>query len=377
MAGERYDTIVVGLGPAGATAAYELARRGRNVLALDRSRMPRYKPCGGGLTARVRGFLGDDMDSLAETSVHTIRASYRGRREIDVTSDEPLVYMVTRERFDSELARKAREAGTEIHEGERVTGIRLSDGGCEVATDVGEYRARYVVGADGANGVTADRVGAQVGRYPAVAIESEIVVPDDLHESMGGFVRVDLGAIPNGYGWVFPKRDHLSVGVVSMKPLSRHPGGYYERLLVTAGIAGSVVDEQRHGYRIPIFAERGSVARGRVALVGDAAGLVEPVLGEGIYFALRSGMIAAESVHDALENGDGDLAAYQHRIADELFPEFEAGLRFGGLFYRFPRIVLAMLRRRTASHELVRNLFTGATSYRESAERLTRMLRMR
>ena len=136
-----YDALVVGIGPAGATAAYQLSRAGLSVLGLDKATHPRYKVCGGGLSARIDGILEDDYKSVIEQTIYGIQFSYRGADPFFLDSSSPIAYMVMRDRFDHLLLEKARRAGTEVHEDELVTSCRQLPAGIDVTTDRGRYVA--------------------------------------------------------------------------------------------------------------------------------------------------------------------------------------------------------------------------------------------
>jgi flavin-dependent dehydrogenase len=119
---KQYDAIVVGLGPAGATAAYELSRAGLSVLAIDKHTHPRYKVCGGGLSVRIEQLLDPAFKSVVEHTIFGIQFSYRGRDAVFIESPNPIAFMVMRDRFDHHLVQQARRVGTDIHEGEPSRG---------------------------------------------------------------------------------------------------------------------------------------------------------------------------------------------------------------------------------------------------------------
>src|SRR5574341_15687 len=131
--------------------------------------------------------------------------------------------MVMRQRFDAFLASRARQAGADVHEDEAVRAVREEASGVEVETSRRTYRARFLVGADGATGIVAREVGLKPGKCIAVALEGEATVPPTLLASLGDEVWIEFGSIPYGYGWVFPKSDHLSVGIGGLKERVQHP----------------------------------------------------------------------------------------------------------------------------------------------------------
>lgn len=359
-----YDAIVVGMGPAGSQAGEALARKGRRVLGLERARMPRHKPCGGCLSAKAVGLLGDTIEVLAEQVIHRVVLTYHGEADITFVSPEPVAYMVSRETFDQHLARKAEDADVEVHEGDPVSSIKPSDDGYEVRTASGAAcRCRYLIGADGVNGVTARALGYAPRRTVAVTLEGEAAVSKNEAAALSGTIRLDFGAVPYGYGWVFPKRGHWSLGIGSVAALTEHPRRIYERFKEEAGI--DLPEDRQQGYRIPVYAGgRGGRTKGRSLLIGDAAALVDPFLGEGIYYALVSGRMAAEAVDEALATDGDDLTAYVDRLSEGVLPELDAAGRLADFAYRFPRLGYALFQMEPGVGESFLGVVRGDTSYR-------------
>ena len=146
---KSYDALVVGLGPAGATAAYDLSRAGLSVLAIDKHTHPRYKVCGGGLSVRIEQLLDPGFKSVVEETIFGFQFLYRGEKSITIESPSPIAYMVMRDRFDHHLVQQARYVGTEIHQGEQSQSFRHLPDGVEMTTDRGCYHAKVLIGADG------------------------------------------------------------------------------------------------------------------------------------------------------------------------------------------------------------------------------------
>ena len=199
------------------------------------------------------------------------------------------------------ITRIPRRTGAEVRSGERVLDATETPEGVRVKTAKSEYEARYLVGADGANGIVARCLGLTPQRRVAVCIEAEVTTGPRVPEAPADEVRIEFGAIPFGYGWVFPKGDHLSIGVGGLRDKIGNPRAFYDEFLVDQDLVDAITDEKRKGYIIPIFAGgREPIASRRTLLVGDAAALVDPFLGEGIYYAIRSGQFAAEVIGGAL-----------------------------------------------------------------------------
>lgn len=369
-----YDVIVVGAGPGGSTAAYELARLGAKVRLFEQEILPRYKPCGGCLSLKIDHILEPDFHPLIEKTVDGAVFTFRGLDEFEVKSARPVAYMVMRDRFDYFLAEQARKAGAEISTGERVLELSEASDGVTVTTENGEYRARYVIGADGANGIVARRLDLIHRRRIAVCVEAEVETAPTSRAPRPDEVRIEFGSIPFGYGWVFPKGDHFSIGVGGLREKIKNPRAFYDEFLVDQDLVDSITSEKRRGYIIPVFAGgRHALGTERTLLVGDAAALVDPFLGEGIYYAIRSGQFAARSLGAALDNGDSDPRRdYSKKVEEEIYREFRPARSMAFFLFAFPRVGYKVLKRRRAFVELYFDILRGEASYADAWKDLRR-----
>ena len=210
--GRIRDVVIAGAGPAGSTLARELASRGADVLLLEKERMPRYKPCAGGVTVRAAALLPFELGDLIEDVIYKARISFRLRETILKTTEKPITYMVMRDRFDHLLCCKASQAGAEVRENEAV--LRLSQGRDSVRVEMtsGTVDARFVVGADGAGSAVATSCGLMTSVRRHFGLQAEVETSEEILNRWRGTVGLDFGLIPTGYTWVFPKSTHLSVG---------------------------------------------------------------------------------------------------------------------------------------------------------------------
>ncbi len=339
-----YDTLVIGMGPAGATAAYQLSRAGLSVLGLDKATHPRYKVCGGGLSARIDRILEDDYKSVVEHTIYGIQFSYRGADPFFLDSSSPIAYTVMRDRFDHFLVEKARRAGTEVHEDEPVTSCRQLFDGIEVTTDRGRYLAKVLIGADGANSLVAQQLFPGRRSRRMATLESEIPIGTAPHYPGTGRALIDIGATPAGYAWIFPKQERLSVGVGDLRGGLASPKKIFDRFVRNEkGLAPWKVP-QPIGHPLPIFSEHNEANResvglvsGHALLVGDAGHLVDPLFGEGIYYAVRSGQLAAESILNQVNDRRCSLADYEGAVRREIYEEFRVAARMANILYSYPR----------------------------------------
>jgi geranylgeranyl reductase family protein len=325
---KRFDAIVVGAGPAGSVTAYRLARAGAKVLLVDRARFPRDKPCGGGLTIRAVRELPVDPAPVVEASVDTFQLGLDYRRGIERRSSEPLVLMTQRRRLDALLAERAAEAGADFRDVQKVSKVTLDDEGVRVD----RARASFLVGADGANGVTAKALGLGALRGHGVALEGNAEADFDRTKA-----AVQLGSVPGGYAWIFPKEEHVNVGVGGWEHQGPRLREHLARLCGEYGIDATRLTDVR-GHRLPMRAPGSKLVRGRALLVGDAAGLIDPLSGDGMYEAFVSARLAAEAILE------GEVERYEPRLDAELARTLAASWKAKLAFDRFPRLTYAIAR---------------------------------
>jgi geranylgeranyl reductase family protein len=306
----RFDAIVVGAGPAGSATAIRLARGGAKVLLLDRARFPRDKPCGGGLTGRAVRELPVDVTPVVEDVVRALEVRLRYRKRFVRRSAAPLVLMTQRRRLDAFLGEQAAEAGADFRDGITVGGLATGPDGVTLRAGGETVRGDVLVGADGVNGSVARAAGLGGGILYGIALEGN----GPLRDGQAGTATVELGVVPGGYGWVFPKADHANYGVGGWAAEGPRLRAHLRLLCAAHGVdAGALA--QLQGRRLPMR-RTATAARGRVLLVGDAAGLVDPLSGDGISEALLSARLAAEAIlADELERYEPSLAAALGRYA--------------------------------------------------------------
>ena len=320
---DRFDALVVGSGPAGSLAAFHLARGGARVLLTDKARFPRDKPCGGGITVRAERQLPFSIEPVVEDDVELFELRLGYRRHFRRKTREPLIRMTQRRRLDAFLVEQAREAGAEFRDGYRPDGT---------------IDAGVVIGADGANGTTGRRAGLD-DHLRTVALEGNAEV--DL-ERFAGRAWIEFGVVPGGYGWVFPKADHVNVGVGGWHSEGPQLRAHLARLCREHRIPERALTNVR-GHRLPLRRTGSKPARGRLALVGDAAGLVDPVSGDGIYEAVLSARLAAENALDIVAGRAADFGSYAGELRRRLAVQAAASWRAKTALDRFPKTTFTLL----------------------------------
>ena len=354
-----WDVVVVGAGPAGASAAHAAALTGRRVLLLEKAELPRYKTCGGGIIGPSRDALPPGFELPLRDRVHAVTFSLNGRLTRTKRSRQMLFGLINRPEFDNGLVEAARAAGAEVRTGVTVSRVEQHGPGVPdrrtVAVVLGSsgkradeetVYARAVVGADG----SASRIGAHVGvklDQVDLGLEAEIPVPASVADDWAGRVHIDWGPLPGSYGWVFPKGDSLTVGVISARGDGGATKRYMDDFVARLGLAG-FEPSMSSGHLTRCRSDDSPLSRGRVLVCGDAAGLLEPWTREGISYALRSGRLAGEwavriaEAHDAVDARRQALN-YAFAVKAGLGVEMGVGRRMLTLFERRPGLLHAAL----------------------------------
>ena len=293
-----WDVIVVGAGPAGCAAAYDLAVGGRAVLLLDKKFFPRLKACAGGLTTKAVKALRYPIDPVVRETTRQVRLEWESpaaaAAPIALRSREPICVMTVRAELDAYCLKQTLAAGATFQTVSSLRQIVRFEDGVHLVTNEEVFRTRFLIGADGANGQVRPLCAEGPWFSRAFALEVQVAAPPTPVD-----VTFDFAAIPNGYGWIFPKKDHLNVGLYLQAAggLVRDDLLAYVRAKTGTGIldnvAGQYLGMGAGEYRADSLRQD---LRGRVFLVGDAGGFVDALTGEGIYGALVSGQAAAGAI---------------------------------------------------------------------------------
>ncbi len=318
-----YDVIIAGGGPAGASAAFFLGEAGNRVLVLEKEKLPRYKTCGGALSVKfLREQFPFSFEPVLQARVEGMAYAVRDRM-YSVPIRAGIIGMVMREQFDAHLLRQAK---ADLVEGAVVRSVTETEEGVIVETrDGARFEGRYLIGADGASSAVAHALGLRRGNDLAAAIEAEAPVSADAMQRFGSQPLFIFGEIRSGYLWIFPKADHLSVGIAALHPKRGVLQSTLRRVMARYGI--SLENVPLRGHPIPLYTRGMKIATKRTLLAGDAAGLVDPTSGEGIRYAIKSGRLAAEAVLT------GRITQYEQVIFRKIGLEFIFSRLVAKVFY--------------------------------------------
>jgi geranylgeranyl reductase family protein len=359
---QSHDVIVVGAGPAGATLAYELAKRGIGVLVLEKEKLPRYKCCAGGVTSKAAKLLDFDISEVVENVIYEITFTFNLGSPYLGQHGQPLMHTVMRDVFDYFLVQRARQLGAALMDGQKITQIQVSGDWVEISTADNNFRSRLVVGADGAYSVVARELGMRRSIEYVTGIESEIVVPEEELVKWKSRAQMELGCISGGYAWVFPKRDHLSMGIACHTSKARHLNRHHQKFLNSLSM-GSYTIARSSSHLIPTCTKGGLVWQDKALLLGDAAGLADPLTGEGIYYAILSAQLAAPVIASSLAHDKVKLEDYQKAVDKKIMSELRIARVLSKFFARFPHLAFGMFKRSDGVWRAGCGLMSGELKY--------------
>lgn len=358
-----FDCIIVGAGPAGGSAAYHLAKRGRSVLVLEKESLPRYKPCGGGVSPAVAQWFDFDFTPAISMKVERLRYTWQGGDPTEVRLDttEPM-WMVRRDVFDQFLIDRAKEQGAEVRDNQAVSAIAFKSDRWEVKTNTETFEGRYLIAADGAKGPMAKLLGfKERDRQSAAAIEISSPNPDSL-------IQFDFGRIKKGYIWNFPKADGYSLSIGNLQGRTKEKLDDILRQYATdSGL--SVNPSNIHHDFLCLWDGEQKLHTQNAILAGEAACVVDPLSAEGIRPSMFSGVKAAEAIDAVLGGKANALENYTQVMNEEWGGQMVWASRVSGLFYKIPKIAYKVGVKRPAATQRMAEVLCGQSSYAEIANK--------
>jgi geranylgeranyl reductase family protein len=344
-----YDVIIAGAGPAGATAAYFLTRGGLKVLILEKKSLPRYKPCGGGVSLEfLKSIFPFSFETVINQRVTELRF-ISPPLDVAIPCEPDVLVMVNRDAFDHFLVTRS---GAVIMTGKPLANLeQINDHVIVTSEDGSQYTCRFLIGADGANSRVTHLLGLGKKRLRIPAVEGEIEVPGHIYKEFSHGPVFIFTRLSFGYAWIFPRAGRLAVGIAGLRP---KPGQLVKILKQTLFKQGIDLDEGKlHMHPIPVYTRKHQVLSGQVLLCGDAAGLVDPLSGEGIRVAITSGKLAAEAI---LCN---QIHGYPQAIWKNLGWHHLASWWVGQFFYRLRFLCLLFGAPNPYSVQLILDIISG------------------
>ncbi len=338
------DIMVIGGGPAGSTAAFLLASRGYNVILADKKHFPRPKLCAGLLTWKSIDLIHSIFNltpkeliehGLIYNPTHDYRI-YHGSSEIARGRLDYPFHFTDRITYDHFWMQKAAEAGTRIITGQTVLRLDPETGNVTLSNGI-RIRARVIVGADGVWSITRRSIFNSVhqkkrwNEHLAMTMESRAMYDDG--KTTQNYAALHFGFVPWGYAWSFPNRGHRIIGIAALRCKNNQPlKAGYDRFLTSIGVQRKEL-AMNGGYPLPMGNYLDPPGRGRILLVGDACGLADPLLGEGIYYAHRSAEIASRCIIEYGPQCDHLARSYRHALANQVLCELRWIKTFRNLLF--------------------------------------------
>ncbi|MCA1933108.1 MAG: NAD(P)/FAD-dependent oxidoreductase [Calditerrivibrio sp.] len=339
---KSFDVAVIGAGPAGTSAAYDLADAGLSVLILEKRAMPREKPCGGAISYSGQKFLRFDIpEDLVDAECFGARINTPESSITSITNDR-LAILVSRKNFDSYLLDMALNKGVAAVY-EMAKEIKEDSGFYHIYTNANRYLAKNVIIATGIQSTLIKNVRRLDNKDElGICLEAEIDINENSrYKDLKNIIEIHFGVAGYGYGWVFPHGNFLSIGVGGVTSVFKEPNKAMYEFMSKLGFK---YDRKKiRGHMIPKGGIKRLTRKGGLFLVGDAAGFVEPFTGEGIAYAIRSGQIAANTIIKAFKNSDFSeelLSNYEKNCSAEIGSTMGYALFFSKMLHKFPNLLL-------------------------------------
>tara|TARA_R110002049_G_scaffold609_7_gene3461 strand:- start:3688 stop:4830 length:1143 start_codon:yes stop_codon:yes gene_type:complete len=332
---KHFDVAIIGSGPSGASTAFYLGKQGISTVIIEKETLPRYKTCGGGFVNRGRKDMPFEIQSVVEQEFFTVESYFNnGKIRYKSSKDKPIITMIMRDAFDNLIVEKAKEFGVTLLENHKLNSLEFTDNHTILETSQGNISANFVIAADGVLSPTAKMAGWKKDTRRLIpALEYEVEVSSEDFNRLSKSVRFDIDAVPNGYAWSFPKKNHLSLGVLTTKKGNINLKNYYRTYIKTLGI-DTIVKEEAHGFQIPIAPRTDGFVKENVFLIGDAAGFAEPITAEGISNAILSGKYVAEAIIESNLNKELAEKKYIEKLNIKLLPELKSSEILSKFFYK-------------------------------------------
>lgn len=369
-----FDCIIVGAGPAGASAAYQLAKKKHSVLVIDKAAFPRFKPCGGGVSPAIASWFDFDFTPVIKNTVSQVKYTFKmgDPAEIELKNVTPM-WMVQRDEFDNFLMQQAIGQGAELKDNLEVTEIKLEGDTWQVSTSRGNFTAKYLIAADGSNGIVSGLLGFATQQKVAAA---SLEVPGEVSDRRKQMAFFDFGSLKNGFMWCFPKADSYSFSGAFVRDTKGKPEEIHKQLIKYAEKFDLDLTNSKYvEHSLNLWDGDRPLHCQRAVVVGEAAGIVDPLIGEGIRPAMATGIKAATAIDLALAGDANALAQYTEAVKQEWGTNLSKAQFLAGLFFKAPKIAYKLGVKRPVAGQLMGKILCGELTYAEIATKAASKLK--
>ena len=362
-----FDVAIIGAGPTGSSAAISLAENNYRVIVIEKKQFPRDKVCGGGLLARAKALLPEELNFPDEKDIYQVELTLPHiNKNFSVIRPTPIIHMTMRSQLDHAMLDLAQQKGVEVIFSSQVKNISYNKSQVRILTDTDTFKAKFIIAADGINSIVCKSLGLGNNIQLTPAVECEIEVNEKTFDRLSHSARFDYAAAPAGYGWIFPKKNHLSVGLLSNRlnnsSLNSLTQQYIEKVIGKQNIKSI----EKHGFVIPIKPYSRLNSHPRALISGDAAGLVDPLTAEGLSHAILSGQLAAKALIEESLNSDKVQNNYMKSLDQRILSELKYARFLSSFFYQKTWLHSSLMSRFGQDFcEAMTSVITGEKTYKE------------
>jgi len=369
-----FDCIIIGAGPAGATSAYHLAKQGYSVLLLDKASFPRFKPCGGGVSPAIAQWFDFDFTPVIDNTITQVQYSWQMGDPVEATLEnvQPM-WIVDRGAFDQFLVQQAVQQGATMQNNTEVISIQLQGQGWVVKSNNEIWEASYLIGADGVNGPVSKWLGlgtqdSSLGGSLEVKTNSPSATPNKAY--------FEFGLLKNGYIWNFPKSQGYSISGAILRGNKANSEELKKQLFTYAREFGLDTNNASYAeYPLGLWRENQPLHSQRALIAGEAAGILDPLTGEGIRPSIWTGVKAAEAVSKSLKGDANAIPQYSQVVKEQWGADMILAQRLAGLFYQFPKIAYKVGVKRPSAAQVMGKILCGELRYSDITDKAVSRLK--